>query len=546
MDLVFLLPLRSGLAFHRTPEYSICNILTMDHKKIKQYLLLVSVFVTGASVLIVEIVATRILSPFYGNTIYTTSSVIGIVLAALSFGYYLGGVLSDKYPYHRIFYSIIFISGLIIIFMQILGMVLLSPLSKLLTISSGPFISSLILFFIPAFFLGMLSPFAIRLNYKKDLNEVGKESGQVFFWSTLGSIAGSFLSGFVLIPYFGINAIIFSIGIFLVFWGIGSLIYHQVTSDDTLSLLSKKYLTIIILFFTIICIILWSLIPDYDSDIVYQNDGLYEKITIQDTQWNNQPARVLMLDRSHSSAMYLNSGELTFEYTKYYALYKLFISNPKTALFIGGGAYSTPRDMLQNDKNVHVDVIEIEPELFKLAKTYFNLSETQRLKNYVEDGRRFLTDYKDKYDIIVSDVYYSFWSIPSHFTTKEFFNLAKNRLTNNGVFIGNFAGSLNKDAPSFILSEIKTFKNIFPNSYFFALNSPNTEVPQNIIFLGIKDSKQIDFNSNLVKKNGNPIIKNLAEKNIDISNFDFEKHQEFTDNYSPTEYFTSRSISKWY
>jgi predicted membrane-bound spermidine synthase len=87
---------------------------------IKSTLLLASVFVTGFAVLIVEIIAIRILSPYYGNTIYTTSSVIGIILAALSLGYYLGGVLSDKYPKFSLFYSIIFVSGFLVIIINIL------------------------------------------------------------------------------------------------------------------------------------------------------------------------------------------------------------------------------------------------------------------------------------------------------------------------------------------------------------------------------------------------------------------------------------------
>jgi len=88
----------------------------------------------------------------------------------------------------------------------------------LLSISLGPLISSLILFSIPAFFLGMLSPFAVKLN-KKGPDDVGKQSGEVFFWSTLGSITGSFLTGFFLITYFGIDKIVIGSGIFLIIWG---------------------------------------------------------------------------------------------------------------------------------------------------------------------------------------------------------------------------------------------------------------------------------------------------------------------------------------
>src|SRR3989344_4149020 len=163
----------------------------------KDSLLLASVFITGAAVLVVEIIATRILSPYYGNTIYTTSSVIGTVLAALSLGYYLGGMLSDKYPEERLFYGIILISGFLIIFINVLDSTFLQFLSNFFSISYGPVISSVFLFFIPSFTLGMLSPFAIKLYQKSSANEIGGHSGKVLFWSTLGSIIGSFFTGFV-------------------------------------------------------------------------------------------------------------------------------------------------------------------------------------------------------------------------------------------------------------------------------------------------------------------------------------------------------------
>src|SRR3989344_5689515 len=189
--------------------------LAFDYHRVKDILLLASVFITGCAVLIIEIAATRILSPYYGNTIYTTSSVIGTVLAALSLGYYFGGIVSDKNPHHSTFYSIIFISGLCVVFTYTFHITILSNLSLLFSLTSGPLIFSLLLFFIPAFFLGMLSPFAVKLNTAHLENEVGQRSGEVFFWSTLGSIVGSLLIGFILIPFFGINVIINATGIFL-------------------------------------------------------------------------------------------------------------------------------------------------------------------------------------------------------------------------------------------------------------------------------------------------------------------------------------------
>lgn len=532
---------------------------TLNSNRVKNKLLLASVFVTGAAVLIVEIVAIRIFAPHYGNTIYTTSSVIGTVLAALSLGYYMGGLLSDKYPNYSFFYGIISVSGLSIIFIRFLENTILPIFSPLFPITVGLLLSSVFIFFTPAFLLGTLSPFAIKLYHvkyvqdvalpkagqfnmmnKKDIGQdkVGSQSGEVFFWSTLGSIAGSLLSGFVFIPHFGVNFIVMATGIIISIWGLCGFLISQPKNS--------KILIMIILFFLSEIFLLWFSTPPKPNEVIYEKDGIYEKIKITDGQWKGRPARFLSQDKSQSAAMYLDSDELAYDYTKYYELYKLINPNATSAFLIGGGAYSIPKALLNDSPKMQVDVTEIEPELFGLARKYFNLQANPRLANYTEDGRRFLNKNQKKYDIIVSDVYYSLFSIPIHFTTKEFFSLAKSRLSDNGVFIGNFAGDLDKKHPSLILSEIKTFKNIFPNSYFFAVDSITSKNPQNIIFLGINGQKKIDFKGDLILKSNNPIIKTVPQKNIDLADFEFSQYQEITDDFSPIEYLVGNMINKWY
>lgn len=513
--------------------------MTLNHKS-QDFLILISVFITGASFLVIEIVAMRILAPYYGNTIYTTSSVIGTVLAALSFGYYSGGKLSDKYPKYKLFYGIIFISGLLAVLIQFLSVTLLPILSVLFSISVGPFISSIFLFSIPSFSLGMLSPFAIKLYKKSNIEagkDIGEHSGTVLFWGTLGSIVGSFLSGFILIPHFGINSIIIGTGIILSTWSIiWFLLFYKK---------NQKIIWLMIVGLLILASI-WFSMPKNSKEFIFQKDGVYEKIRIQDRVWNGHPTRFLYQDRSWSSAMYLDSDELVFDYTKYYELYRLFNQNPKDIFVIGGGAYSIPKAILKNSPNANIDVSEIEPEYFNLSKKYFNLEDTDKLNNLVEDGRRILTKNQKKYDAIISDVYYSIFSMPIHFTTKEFFTLSKSRLSDNGVFIGNFIGNLEPKNPSFILSEIKTFKGVFENSYFFAVKSPLLASGQNIIFLGVNGDKKIDFKSDEVIDSQSPIIRDLAKKSINIDNFNLSSYDEITDNFAPVEYLVGKDISKFY
>lgn len=183
---------------------------------LKSTLLPFAVFVTGASVLIVEVVGVRILAPFYGNTIFTVSSVISVILLALSCGYYLGGRLADRRPRLKYFFALILASGLMLLFFYSLGALILPILSLKLSISSGPLVSATLLFLLPALLLGTLGPYAIKVqSARTPQTGIGAIAGNIFFWSTLGSIAGSLSAGFLLIPRFGIHRILITNGLVL-------------------------------------------------------------------------------------------------------------------------------------------------------------------------------------------------------------------------------------------------------------------------------------------------------------------------------------------
>jgi predicted membrane-bound spermidine synthase len=198
----------------------------------KRNLLPFSVFITGACVLVIEIVATRVLSPFFGNTIFTTSSIISVILLALSIGYYSGGKIADRHPSLKWFFSIIALSGLGLIIFFSIGDVVLSVVGGSFSLITGPLLSSLILFFLPATLLGMLSPYAVKIQSSLFPTQgTGSVSGTIFFWSTLGSIVGSLSSGFFLIPYFGIREIMITNSLVLFVLGFIPLFFLDVKKN---------------------------------------------------------------------------------------------------------------------------------------------------------------------------------------------------------------------------------------------------------------------------------------------------------------------------
>ena len=485
------------------------------------------VFVTGAIVLVLEILATRILSPYFGNTLYTISSVISVVLGALSLGYYLGGRLADSHPKFSWFYGLITLGGAFTLATRLLMVTALPYFGTRLPLDFGPLISSMILFFLPSFVLGCLSPFAIKLALLQNPNAgAGRTSGSIFFWSTAGSIAGSLSAGFILIPLFGLDRIVSLCSLLLLLIGLVGLLSTKTISAKTTFLL----VPLVVLAYSLSQAFTFKL-----SNVVYSQDGLYEKISVVDTTLSDRPTRILLQDKSASAAMYLDSDDLVFDYTKYANIYLSSSPKPKRALALGGGAYSVPKALLAGSPNLEIDIAEIEPALIPVAQKYFFLPDNPRLHHFITDGRRFLTTTPYLYDLIFGDVYFSFSSIPPHFVTKEFFTLAKSRLTSSGMFIGNFIGSLDRTTGQLTFSIMRTFQSVFPQSYFFAVNSPKSPVTQNIIFIGLPDLASLDL--------AHPLVTPHLSHRVDPRRFDLTSYPYLSDNYSPVEFLTSRLLA---
>lgn len=493
-----------------------------------------TVFTTGACVLVIEIVATRVLAPYFGNTIYSVSSVISVVLAALSVGYWFGGRLADRFPSKRLFFGIIAASGLLVLFMQYMQTVLLPHFGYKLPLASGPLIMSMLLFFVPSFVLGMLSPFAVALQQKDAKNQgVGTTAGQIFFFSTLGSIAGSLSAGFVLIPSFGISDILVGVGILLLLLGLIPVIIFG---------MERKF-TMLAVLLAGGMLLLATTAASANPHEIYRRDGVYERISIVDGMYQGRPTRFLQQDTSNSAAMHLDTGDLAYDYTRYYALYRLFTPRVDRALAIGGGAYSIPKALLAELPKAQVDVSEIEPSLPQLARQYFGLRDDLRLKHYIQDGRRMLHDSPHRYDLIFSDVYHSMYSVPAHFTTKEFLQLAYDRLTDNGVFMANLIGSLNATKPSFIWSEIKTMQQVFPQVYVFAVKSPSEGGAQNIIAVGARAKERVDLFGGM-QGGSDTTVANAASHYVDTTRLSLDGYPVLTDDYAPVDYFAARVLPK--
>jgi len=192
------------------------------------------VFICGLIVMAFEIIASRILGPFVGTSITVWTSIIGIILLSLSLGYVIGGRLADKKPLHSRLAIIVILAGILLILVTIVKNYIIEGFVEL---SDNLYVvsvfSSLLLLAPPSILLGMVSPFAARLRIR-DLHSSGATVGYLYAISTLGSIAGTLLAGFVLIPFFGTSAILYAFSAILILFGFFQLIIYgtQKSNND--------------------------------------------------------------------------------------------------------------------------------------------------------------------------------------------------------------------------------------------------------------------------------------------------------------------------
>lgn len=500
---------------------------------VKRALLPATVFITGGCVLVVEVVATRILAPYFGNTIFNVSSVISVVLGALSVGYYLGGKLADKRPSLKLFFSLVVASGLAVLLLQVLRNFILPHTGYRLPLTSGPLLMSMALFFVPSFILGMLSPFAIALQQRRAPKGqgVGTTTGEMFFFSTVGSIAGSLLAGFVLIPHLGITVIVLAVGVVLALLGLVPLAVMG---------MGQKMLTIVALLLALGMVL--GAGRSGPGNIIYNHDGTYENVMVVNGAYNGRATRFLLLDGNYSAAEYPGSRDLVFDYTKYYAMYRPFAPDARRVLVMGGGAYSIPEAYVRDLPQAQVDVTEIEPTLPAVARKYFGLQDNPRLHLFTADARQQLHAQQGTYDIIFGDAYHSLYSIPAHLTTKEFFALARSKLSPGGVFIANVIGSLQPTNKSLALSEIKTMQQVFPQVYVVAVRSPSFMGTQNIIVVGVNSNRVLDPQA--WAESTSEVLRTLPAHLVNMPAYSLDRYAVLTDDFAPVDNLITGNLPK--
>jgi spermidine synthase len=449
-----------------------------------KYALEVTAFVAGAAIMAIEIVASRIIAPFLGNSIVVWTSLIGVILAALSCGYWQGGKLADRKPSPSALALILAVAALLTVLIALAKNACLTVAAGLPDLRLGAIAAELVLFAPVSFVLAMVSPYVLRLNLT-DVGDSGRTAGRLYAVSTMGSIFGTFSAGFFLLALIGSTATLLSI----------SALLFVVSFLSSLTAFPKTRGAIV----AAAAICAWAApatsVPFVAGRYLYETDTQYNHYLVTEViePSTGRPIHSLLTDRSavQSSAYADRNDELLFDYLKYFRLGGHFQPNTQHALLLGGGAFTFVQDFFREHKDGQLDVVELDPRLPEIARRYFGLASHPHLTIVAADARTYLNRCTKTYDVIYLDAFGARAMVPYYLTTQETVRRISDLLSPDGVALMNLPATLEGPRSRFFHAELATYRSVFPRVEVFPVATTEAaDVSQNLILVGFKNSRE--------------------------------------------------------
>ena len=487
------------------------------------------VFLSSACIMTLELAIGRITAPYVGVSLYTWTIVIGVVLAGISLGNYVGGWIADRWTSQQLLGRIFVLGGLSSL--SILAIDAVQTFSSLDRITPD----ASILYCHPGAIRGcvMLSSLCHPGNHLTHRYQIscagsgktGRTIGQIYASGTAGSIVGTFATGFFLISRFGTRPVILGLGMLLLFIGL-------------VLLLGRRWLGLL----------LSILILGSVSAVVVNSSWLagpclretnYYCIRVQEDELDGEPVRKLVLDRLvHSYSFVDNPTKLAYGYEKLYAEATAYQAQRKenlNTLFIGGGGYTFPRYMEAVYPNSDIHVIEIDPGVTEIAHEMLGLSRDTRVRTYNEDARMFLErEPNASYDLIYGDAFNDY-TVPYHLTTLEFNERVHAWLAEDGIYIVNLIdGPYGNFMRAYALTLRQTFRYVY-----IALNVDTWRQTAHTTIVFIASDRALDMEAlqSIETGDDNPQLADLLLTEDTLDGILAEGRSTIlSDSYAPTDY----------
>jgi len=383
------------------------------------------VFGAGTGSLATEIAASRMLAPYFGSSTIVWANLIGIVLAGLAVGYWLGGRVADRHPERRLLGLIVLAAALWVAMTPFLARPFLdAAVGNLDDASAGAVIGSffaVLLLFAPAVvLLGMVSPFAIRLAIT-DVATAGAVAGRFYALSTFGSLLGTFVPALIAIPLLGTQRTL--------------LLTAALLALSASFLLGRKLLVLAG------AIAALAVLPPgaikSDEGLLHEEDSLYQFIQVLE---RDDGRRLLRLNEGVAvHSVWRQDTVLTGGvWDAFLALPPLLDRPLRSVAILGNAGGTTARAMGEFYPGAEIDGVELDPAVSDVGFEYFGMGDNPKLTVHDLDARPFLRHTDERYDLIVVDAYHQPY-VPFYLATREFFRLARERLEPGGIVALNVA-----------------------------------------------------------------------------------------------------------
>jgi spermidine synthase len=383
------------------------------------------VFVVGMASLGAEIAAARLLAPYFGASTIVWANTIGVVLVALSIGYWLGGRYADRHPHLRGLCLLVLVAALLIAAVPFLSRPFLGfSVDAFETVSVGGFAGSLfgvlVLVAVPVTLLGAAAPWAVRLAVA-DLDHSGETVGRLYAISTAGSLLGTMTSALLLIPLLGTQRTFLVFACALALVAVAGLGWRYAALPAALALA--------------ISMPVGTIKAADTGTVLYEAETTHQYARVVE---RDDGSRVLELNEGQAvHSLYRPGSWLTGDYWDGH-LYLPFAARPappRRIAILGNAGGTVARAYGHFFPRAAVDAVEIDGELTELGRRYLDLR-NPRMRAFAEDARPWLERVGGGYDAIMVDAYRQPY-IPFYLTTREFFSLARERLAPGGVVIVN-------------------------------------------------------------------------------------------------------------
>ena len=411
-----------------------------------------TVFLSSAILLVLEITAGRLIAPYVGVTIYSWTSIIGVILAGLSLGNWLGGRWADSGGGEKTTGIVLALSGVFSLF-SLLSLALVAPLlqNSTLDLVSSSFLYVLCMFFIPSVLLGIPTPLLTTLALQLD-QRTGHVVGRMHALAALGSIIGTFVTGFVLIQYVGSRNVIILSAVLLFILALP--FFRGMSKRVTLGIVTA----------TVLVTWLTQHQQGFANPCEHESNYFCLRVVDASEQAPFGSARALVLDHlihgiNHDSAPdmliapYVHlMQELVLQH------FEAQSDRPLSYFFAGGGSYTQPRAVLAMSSDAEVTVAELDPMVTDVVQKQMFV-DTGGMQVIHGDARTTLYRLTDrKFDVVVTDAFHDI-AIPYHLVTREFIQLAKSRMHEDGLFTTNVVDAFPN--PRMVKSLMKTLQQEF-------------------------------------------------------------------------------------